>query len=162
MIKNKFLLMTVLTITSVLIIISCASPNFTPRSLESPELAYCNDATGHVEGNKPFPMEGKCTCTPDEEHFVQLKKEGSIDREISFEDFQDMYEAQGIVSDLNHDHKGDNNMCELGPHVVFGGNCMATPTPGTLNYERVVSGNENLTHKNHDHGIVEKKQKYVE
>lgn len=133
------------------VIVSCSKSKFIARDTTSPELAYCNDITGHVEGNKPYPLGGDCTCTPDEEHYTVLQEEGSISENISYDEFLGMYRSQGIVTDLNESHEGDNNMCDLGPHVVMGGSCMATPTPGTLNYERVVSGNPNLTEVEHNH-----------
>jgi hypothetical protein len=122
---------------------SCGPPPFVARAVHSPELRHCNDATGHSRGAAPIVLGGTCTCTPTYAHFRRCQNEKTIATSLSYEEFLDLYRNKGIHTDL--DHKGCNNRCQWGPHVVFGGKCMATPTPGTLNYERVVSGNTALT-----------------
>jgi hypothetical protein len=57
--------------------------------------------------------------------------------DVDYKKLVKMYADAGIATDL--DHRGCNNLCDKGPHVAFGGKCMATPTPGTRNYERVIS-----------------------
>lgn len=57
---------------------------------------------------------------------------------LSLDDLIKMYEARGIKTAL--DHQGCNNMCQWGPHVLKGGQCMVPPTPGTTNYEQILSG----------------------
>lgn len=126
-----------------LIIAACAQPAFKARSLESPELLHCNDITGHRHGATPFVMGGTCTCTPTESNFALHKDQGTINETMTYASYMELYRSRSIVTDL--DHKGCNNLCDHGPHVVFGGGCMATPTPGTLNYEKVVSGQRGLT-----------------
>jgi|WetSurMetagenome_2_1015567.scaffolds.fasta_scaffold96302_3 hypothetical protein len=122
---------------------SCTPPPFNARSLDAPPIKYCNDITGHRRGASPIVLGGTCTCTPTEKHYRRCINEKTIANNMTYAEFLQLYESRGYKTDL--DHRGCNNMCEWGPHVVFGGRCMATPTPGTLNYERVVSGMQNLT-----------------
>ncbi len=98
---------------------------------------YCNSAIGHVPGSKPWIQGGTCCCTPCDELMAQYHKDGFC-QGLSKADLIKAYHDQGIALDL--DHKGCNNMCDHGPHVVKGGKCMAPPTPGTANFEEVVSG----------------------
>ncbi len=123
--------------------LSCAPPPFVARSTTAPPAKYCNDLTGHRRGAAPIVLGGTCTCSPTEAHYRRCINEKSIANNLTYQEFLQLYESRGIKTDL--DHRGCNNMCEWGPHVVFGGKCMATPTPGTLNFERVVSGIQNLT-----------------
>jgi hypothetical protein len=136
--KNIFLLFIILVT-----IVACAAPEFVARGLVSPDVKHCNDSIGHIVGNKPFILGGNCVCTPTEKRFATHVKENTIGNSVTYQEYLRLFQNQRIVTDL--DHKGCNNLCEHGPHVVFGGRCMATPTPGTLNYERVISGNRNLT-----------------
>lgn len=103
-----------------------------------PPLKYCNDAVGHVQGAAPWILGGTCCCTPTEEMFAVYQSEGTVDSDMTYDQFLALFTERGIVTDL--DHEGCNNLCEDGPHVVFGGHCMCTPTPGTDNYEEVISG----------------------
>jgi len=107
------------------------------KPLESPPVKYCNDATGHAPGSKPWILGGTCCCTPSPQLVEQYHRDG-IALDLTYEDLVRMYREAGITTDL--DHKGCNNMCDHGPHVVKGGKCMCTPTPGTRNFEQVVSG----------------------
>ena len=43
------------------------------------------------------------------------------------------------------DYIGCNCRGDLGPHVVFGGTCMVTPTRGTRVFEMVTAGKAELT-----------------
>jgi len=142
--QKKNLILIILAILISLIITSCGgAPPFLARNTTSPLLKYCNDATGHKTGVAPFVLGGTCTCTPTEKHFNRCLAENTISNTMTYQQFFDLYTSKGIKTDL--DHKGCNNRCQWGPHVVFGGKCMATPTPGTLNYERVISGIQTLT-----------------
>jgi hypothetical protein len=49
-----------------------------------------------------------------------------------------LYEQRGVKTAL--DHKGCNNLCQWGPHIIKGGHCMVPPTPATYNYEEVRFG----------------------
>jgi hypothetical protein len=128
---------------SIIFLSSCGPPAFVARKTSSPPLKYCNDITGHKEGSVPFVLGGTCTCTPTRSHYQRCVQEKGINNSSSYDDFLNLYSSKGIKTDL--DHKGCNNRCQWGPHVVFGGKCMTTPTPGTLNFERVVSGIHTLT-----------------
>jgi len=140
--KNIILIISAMLIT--IIVASCGgAPPFIARSMTAPPLKYCNDATGHKIGAAPFVLGGTCTCTPTEKHFSRCLSENTISNTMTYAQFLELYTSKGIKTDL--DHKGCNNQCQWGPHLVFGGKCMATPTPGTLNYERVVSGIQTLT-----------------
>ncbi len=98
----------------------------------------CHDAIGHIQGNKPWILGGNCCCTPTRENYELHVKQGTIDRSMSYEQYLARYKQRDIVTDL--DHKGCGNLCDHGPHVVLGGRCMATPTPGTAIYEQVTYG----------------------
>jgi hypothetical protein len=69
--------------------------------------------------------------------------EGTVAAELSFEAYLALYADRGIQ--IGPAHAGCNNRCTNGPHVVFGGKCMAAPTPGTANYERVSQGKRPAT-----------------
>jgi hypothetical protein len=108
------------------------------RPLVPPPLVYCNDATGHLAGVKPWVIGGTCCCTPTKAMFAVYQQEKTVPAEITYNEFLKLFADKGIKTDL--DHMGCNNRCAEGPHVVFGGHCMATPTPGTANYEAVIQG----------------------
>jgi hypothetical protein len=57
---------------------------------------------------------------------------------MTYEAYLALHKQKGVVTDL--DHKGCGNLCAQGPHVLLGGKCMATPTPGSAMYERVTFG----------------------
>ena len=49
------------------------------------------------------------------------------------------YEGRDIV--LEHQNGWRcNNQCKQGPHIVFGGRCMVSPTVATQNFENVATG----------------------
>ncbi|KPK97843.1 MAG: hypothetical protein AMJ73_07055 [candidate division Zixibacteria bacterium SM1_73] len=132
-----FLIFLLLVITSVIFYCSTTGTFINTKSIHAPPIQYCNDATGHIPGSKPWILGGTCCCTPSAELMEQYHKDG-IALDLTYEDLVRMYREAGITTDL--DHKGCNNMCDHGPHVVKGGKCMCTPTPGTKNFEEVVSG----------------------
>jgi hypothetical protein len=59
-------------------------------------------------------------------------------RRITTDDLIELYQQKNIK--LVFDHTDCNNLCEYGPHVTKGGHCMVPPTPGTRNYEEVITG----------------------
>ena len=111
---------------------------YLPKADAAPQPLACHDAIGHIRGNKPWILGGACCCTPTKENFQRHMAEGTIDRTMTYEEYLALYRARGIVTDLDHRHCG--NLCREGPHVLLGGHCMATPTPGTWMYERVTYG----------------------
>ncbi|MCE1187883.1 MAG: hypothetical protein LWX56_01980 [Ignavibacteria bacterium] len=147
--NKKFIYLGII-VTILFVIQGCVSaPEFTPRAKKGPAIKYCNDITGHVKGAAPFILGGTCCCTPTKKMYDVNVAEGTIAKTVSYEEYLKMYKDKGITTDL--DHKGCNNACEHGPHVVLGGKCMATPSVGTLNYEKVVSGNSALTNVERNH-----------
>ncbi len=110
---------------------------YSAKPAQAPPLRYCCDAVGHRPGAKPFFMGGTCCCTPTQKLLEQYQRDGFL-KGYTLSQLESEYESRGIQTDLNH--RGCNNACRYGPHVVKGGKCMATPTPGTLNYDEVISG----------------------
>ncbi len=112
----------------------------------APEVVHCFDTVGHKPGAKPWILGGTCCCTPSEEVLADYKAHGHVAEDMTMEDLIALYEEKGIKTAL--DHRGCNNMCEWGPHVVKGGSCMVPPTPMTQNYQDVFSGQfQKLTEK---------------
>ena len=72
--------------------------------------------------------------------FSIYQKEGTVPPEMEYDDFLKLFDEKGIITDLDVEYRGSNCRCEQGPHVVFGGKCMVTPTPGTRVYEEVSAG----------------------
>ncbi|MBL7108042.1 MAG: hypothetical protein ISS38_01910 [Candidatus Cloacimonetes bacterium] len=64
---------------------------------------------------------------------------------MTYRQFLNLFKEKDIVTDLDSGYKGSNNRDGHGPHVVFGGKSMVTPTPGTDNYEEVISGKRKPT-----------------
>jgi hypothetical protein len=87
---------------------------------------------------KPWILGGTCCCTPTRENYDLHVSQGTIPRDMSYEAYLDLYKQRGIVTGL--DHKNCGNLCGHGPHVLAGGRCMATPTPGTPAYEAITYG----------------------
>ncbi len=106
------------------------------KSMTAPARVACCSATGHIDTNVPFILGGNCFCTPSRS-LVEAMHTAGLHLDVDYHRLVRMYKDAGITTDL--DHKGCNNMCGKGPHVAFGGSCMATPTPGTRNYERVIA-----------------------
>ena len=98
---------------------------------------YCFDTVGHTPGSKPFILGGTCCCTPTQELIDKYHADGLL-LDMQLKDLLVLYEEKGIHTAL--DHKGCNNLCRWGPHIVKGGHCMAPPTPATYNFEEVRFG----------------------
>lgn len=99
--------------------------------------AFCFDGVGHTAGAKPFILGGTCCCTPTKQLMDQYHADGLV-RDMELKDLLALYEQKGIKTALDHNHC--NNLCQWGPHVIKGGNCMVSPTPGTYNFEEVRCG----------------------
>lgn len=109
------------------------------KSVEAPAILTCHDGVGHVAGNKPWILGGTCCCTPTPANYALHVQQGTIDKSMTYDQYLALYKARGIVTDL--DHTGCGNLCPQGPHVVFGGHCMATPSPaGRGLYELITYG----------------------
>lgn len=108
------------------------------KAAQAPQPLACHDGIGHIQGNKPWILGGNCCCTPTPANFELHQAQGTIDKSITYEAYLALYKQKGVTTDL--DHKGCGNLCDHGPHVLLGGRCMATPTPGTWLYERVTYG----------------------
>ena len=111
---------------------------YMPKAATPGSVLVCHDAVGHVAGNKPWVLGGNCCCTPTEANFALHTAQGTVDKATTYEQYRALYQEKGVATDL--DHKACGNVCPKGPHVVLGGKCMATPTPGTWMYERVTFG----------------------
>lgn len=112
-------------------------PPYVPVHRQPPAMAHCFDGVPHLNGSKPWIVGGKCCCTPSDELMKKLHADGSC-TELDAGGLIDLYHEKGIQ--LVIDHAGCNNLCRYGPHVTRGGHCMVPPTPGTRNYEEVVTG----------------------
>jgi hypothetical protein len=110
---------------------------FYPKPETPPAISYCFDTVGHVSGAKPFLLGGNCVCTPTAAVLKDYQAHGYFSG-LSLDELIQMYRERGIQTAL--DHQGCNNLCQWGPHLVKGGSCMVPPTPGTTNYEEVISG----------------------
>lgn len=111
---------------------------YVAKSLTPPEIKHCFITIGHKKGTKPFIYGGTCCCTPTHELMEQYHADGYL-LDMNVEDLLAEYEIRGIV--LEHGEGWQcNNMCDSGPHLVFGGKCMVPPTVGTQNYENVITG----------------------
>jgi hypothetical protein len=111
---------------------------YMPKAAQAPQPLACHDAIGHIDGNKPWVLGGNCCCTPTQANFEMHQAKGTVDKGMSYDAYLALYKAKGVVTGL--DHKGCGNLCARGPHVLVGGKCMATPTPGTWTYERITYG----------------------
>lgn len=118
----------------------CAPKVLPKRDVNPPELMYCHDGVGHIRGYSPWILGGRCCCTPTEEMFGIYQNEETVPDTMTYEEFLNLFKDKGIITDLDVEYRGSNCRCEYGPHVVFGGKCMITPTPGTLEYEEVTAG----------------------
>lgn len=108
---------------------------YVPKAAVAPPITACHDAVGHVKGMKPWILGGTCCCTPTRENYRLHVAQGTIPRDMSYDQYLALYKERGIVTDL--DHKNCGNLCDHGPHVLAGGRCMATPIPGTPMYEAI-------------------------
>ena len=104
------------------------------------EVVCCNDNTGHKAGSEPWAMGGTCCCTPSDELMDQLHRDGQC-VDMTAGQLLAAYVAKGVaLREKGHDQC--NGLCKAGPHVVLGGKCLCPPTPGTVYYERVISGDK--------------------
>ena len=120
------------------------APQPAPASAVPDTLIYCHDGTGHIPGATPWILGGKCCCTPTREMFEVHRAEKTVPADMTYEAYLKLYADRGIK--IGPEHAGCNNRCADGPHAVFGGKCMAAPTPGTANYEQVTTGWRPTTH----------------
>jgi hypothetical protein len=111
---------------------------YVPKAGKAPDPIVCHDAIGHNPKFKPWITGGRCCCTPTRENFEIHRKNGTIDRSMTYEQYLALYKERSIVTDI--DHAGCGNYCDHGPHVTLGGKCMATPVPGTGMYEMITYG----------------------
>jgi len=88
------------------------------------EPKYCFDGSPIIPGAKPFIFGGCDLSMPRDDDQALI----------------DAYKRHGIVW-KNHGCLGDcNGLCQNGPHVAFGGNCLTPPTPGTKEYNDIILG----------------------
>ena len=122
--------------TTALVLIS-HDKMFDPNKADKapPPLACC-DASGHNPANIPFILGGDCFCTPSRRLLEAMHAAGHH-TDVDYAALKKLYDNADIVT--SQDHRGCNNLCEWGPHVAFGGKCMSCPTPGTCNYESVMT-----------------------
>ena len=134
---NKKVIYSSLIVAGLMIMSGCAV-KYVPKPDTPPKFTYCFASVGHVKGAKPFIQGGTCCCTPTEGILADYKEHGFYPDDFTLDDLITTYKGLGIVTDL--DAKNTNNLDINGPHVVFGGKSMITPTPGTQNYEDVLFG----------------------
>ncbi len=126
-------------LTVMVLLAGCAKQiPFKPKSAERPAPVHCFDAVGHMPGTKPFIFGGTCCCTPTPELMEQYHRDGFL-KDMNYDQLIKEYEDRGIQFE-SISHHDCNNLCEHGPHLVKGGKCMASPTPGTINYEEIRFG----------------------
>ena len=126
-------------LTGLLLVPGCATKEqpFVMKSAADWKPVYCFDSVGHTPGAKPFILGGTCCCTPTQELMDKYHAD-SLLTDMQLNDLLALYQQKGIHTAL--DHKGCNNLCQWGPHVVKGGHCMVPPTPATHNFEEVRFG----------------------
>ena len=120
-------------------------PSFEAKSLDKPVPVHCFDAVGHTKGTYPYIFDGTCCCTPTPELMEQYHRDGFL-LDMEYEDLVRAYSDRGIQL-KSESHHGCNNLCEHGPHITKGGKCMASPTPGTENFEEIRFGIRYVTSK---------------
>lgn len=130
----------ILSLACCAVVLGCAGKVYPRRGLDAPPIVYCHDGVGHVSGAKPWILGGTCCCTPTPERFAGYQSEGAVAGDMKYDDFLKLFRDRNIITDLDVDYIGSNCRCDYGPHVVFGGRCMVTPTPGTKLYEEVAAG----------------------
>jgi len=113
---------------------------YEPKPYAPPAIVHCIDTVGHSDGAQPFIYGGTCCCTPTKEVLADYKESGAVSEDFTVEDMFKEYEHRGIVT--ARDFTLTNNLDHAGPHIVFGGNSMIPPTPGTHNYEAVLFGKQ--------------------
>lgn len=115
----------------------CLNP-YIAKNINPPKVVHCFNSIGHKRGTFPFILGGTCCCTPTEVLLTMYHKDGFL---LDYDSARLIaeYEDRGII--LAHENGWRcNNQCESGPHVVFGGKCMVSPTIGTQNFENVITG----------------------
>lgn len=145
-----------LACAALLLLVACVSTptgEVVQKPIDPAPIAACCSATGHNPDNVPFVLGGNCFCTPTN-GVVEAMHAAGLHTEVDYKQLAQLYSNAGIVTD--YDHRGCNNLCELGPHVAFGGKCMATPTPGTKNFERVMALTAEQVSANKSNQQVEK------
>jgi len=123
-----------------LVLAGCAGPKgpaFVAKPTTAPPPMHCFDSVGHTPGSTPFVLGGTCCCTPTQELMDRYHTDGLL-KDMELKDLLAIYEQKGIKTAL--DHKGCNNLCQWGPHIIKGGHCMVPPTPATFNFEEVRFG----------------------
>jgi len=117
----------------------CATPPpaYVPVRRDNIRIVHCFDSVGHQPGSKPWIMGGTCCCTPTPELMQAYQRDGFC-AGMTAEELIEMYHTRDIV--LAIDHMWCNNLCQEGPHVTQGGRCMVPPTPGTRQFEGIVTG----------------------
>lgn len=121
----------------VLSLASCEGPYLAKASAPSQDPVHCFSAVGHTPAAKPWILDGKCCCTPSPAVLADWQKNGHF-AGLGLSQILANYEEAEIKTE--RDHRGCNNLCASGPHVVKGGKCMVSPTPGTENFEEVLYG----------------------
>jgi len=117
-----------------------SAPRLPYRTTPPPESApfvHCNDRTGHRAGEIPWLFGGSCLCNPSVEVIRDLRAHGASPT-WTVDTLSAYYRSQGIAT--VDEHRDCNNLCAYGPHLRKGGRCLVPPTPGTLNWEEVVTG----------------------
>ena len=108
-----------------------------PPPTSPPPFVHCNDRTGHTAGTTPWIFGGTCLCNPSVEVLADYQASGILSTwAVSTLDV--FYAIRGITTLRNH--QNCNNLCDNGPHLLKGGRCLVPPTPGTLNWEEIVTG----------------------
>lgn len=113
------------------------APPYVPAYPARAEQAHCFDGVPHLAGSQPYVLGGACCCTPSAELMAKLHADGFCP-DLDADGLTELYHAAGIQ--LATDHGRCNNLCAYGPHVTQGGKCMVPPTPGTRNYQEVITG----------------------
>jgi len=129
-----------LVAAGVVLLSGCAvppPPPFRPISWDGVRVVHCVDGVPHQPGSSPWVLGGTCCCTPTPE-LLERHHQDRICTGMSVDDLIALYHEKAIV--LPVDHTQCNNLCAEGPHVTQGGRCMVAPTPGTRQFEEVVTG----------------------
>ena len=132
-------------IVLALFLAGCTTPEvpFVADKGPRPAPVYCFDSVGHTPGSKPFIMGGTCCCTPTQALMDKYHADAQL-QDMQLAGLLALYEERSVKL-LSDTHKGCNNLCQWGPHIVKGGKCMVPPTPATFNFEEVRYG---LRHMN--------------
>jgi hypothetical protein len=121
---------------------ACATqPGLGPFVLKptvAPDPVHCFTTVGHMPGATPFILGGTCFCTPTEALMDAYHAAGHL-LDMHLDDLLREYNDRGIKLQIR-EHQNCNNLCQWGPHLLKGGKCMASPTPGTRNFEEIRYG----------------------